>query len=145
MLQGIHKRMVRFEKLIKNLFLTLHGHNIHCQQREQASSFHKLSVRPGYIILVWCVFFKPCTKLMLHCNHRSGHLKTDTKKAFSCCDTILKTGPAVSMRSELLTAHHKLGHSRCWQRMLCPCRVRNALSTFKTAPFFCVRPICYII
>jgi len=24
-----------------------------------------------------CVFSKPCTKLMLHCNHRSGHLKTE--------------------------------------------------------------------
>ena len=25
----------------------------------------------------WCVFSKPCTKLTLHCNHRSGHLKTE--------------------------------------------------------------------
>ena len=24
-----------------------------------------------------CIFSKPCTKLMLHCNHRSGHLKTE--------------------------------------------------------------------
>jgi hypothetical protein len=23
------------------------------------------------------LFFKPCTKLTLHCNHKSGHLKTD--------------------------------------------------------------------
>jgi hypothetical protein len=33
-IQGIHKRMVRFQKLIKNLFFTLHRHNIHCQQWE---------------------------------------------------------------------------------------------------------------
>jgi hypothetical protein len=33
-IQGIHKRMVQFQKLLKTLFLTLHGHNIHCQQRE---------------------------------------------------------------------------------------------------------------
>jgi hypothetical protein len=26
--------MVQFQKLIKNLFLILNGHNIHCQQRE---------------------------------------------------------------------------------------------------------------
>jgi len=26
--------MVRFQKLTRNLFLTLHGHNIHCQQRQ---------------------------------------------------------------------------------------------------------------
>jgi hypothetical protein len=29
-----HKRMARFKKLIRNLFLTLHGHSIHCQQQE---------------------------------------------------------------------------------------------------------------
>jgi hypothetical protein len=31
-IQGIHTRMVQFQKLTRNLFLTLHGHNIHCQQ-----------------------------------------------------------------------------------------------------------------
>ena len=35
--------------------------------------------------------------------------KRSTQKAFSCCDAILKTDPAVSMRSELLVAHEKLG------------------------------------
>jgi hypothetical protein len=29
-----HKRTVRFQKLIRNVFLILHGHNINCQQRE---------------------------------------------------------------------------------------------------------------
>jgi hypothetical protein len=33
-IQGIHKRMVRFQKLARNLFLTLHGHNVHRQQRQ---------------------------------------------------------------------------------------------------------------
>ena len=37
-IQGIHKRMVRFQKLTRNLFLTLHGHNLHCQQ-QQLSKF----------------------------------------------------------------------------------------------------------
>jgi hypothetical protein len=32
--QDIHKRMVRFQKLLKNVFFILHGHNIHCQQWE---------------------------------------------------------------------------------------------------------------
>ena len=36
-------------------------------------------------------------------------LKQSTQKAFFCCDAIFKTGPAVSMRSELLVAHEKLG------------------------------------
>jgi len=35
--------------------------------------------------------------------------KRSTQKAFPCCDAILETGPAVSMRSELLVAHEKLG------------------------------------
>jgi hypothetical protein len=26
--------MVQFQKLLKNLFIIIHGHNIHCQQRE---------------------------------------------------------------------------------------------------------------
>jgi hypothetical protein len=30
--QGIHKRMVQFQKLTINLFLNLHGHNVHRQQ-----------------------------------------------------------------------------------------------------------------
>ena len=33
-IQDIHKRMVQFRKLAKNLFLTLHGHNVHRQQRQ---------------------------------------------------------------------------------------------------------------
>ena len=33
-IQVIHRRMVPFQKLTRNLFLTLHGHNIHCQQRQ---------------------------------------------------------------------------------------------------------------
>ena len=38
-IQGIHKRMVRFQKLRRNLFLTLtDGHNIHRQQ-QQLSKF----------------------------------------------------------------------------------------------------------
>jgi len=34
LIQGIHKRMVRFQKVTRNLFLTLYGHNIHRQQRQ---------------------------------------------------------------------------------------------------------------
>ena len=32
--QGIHKRMVRFQKLTRHLFLALHRHNIHRQQQQ---------------------------------------------------------------------------------------------------------------
>ena len=33
-IQGVYKRMVRFQKLTRNLFLTLHGQNVHRQQRQ---------------------------------------------------------------------------------------------------------------
>ena len=67
--------------------------------------------------------------------------KRSTEKSFPCCDAILKTGPAVSMRSELLVAHEKLGHLPPLVRCA---RVRweiNFLLTFETAPFFCVYPV----
>jgi hypothetical protein len=32
--QDVHKRMVQFQEFIKNVFIFLHGHNIHCQQRK---------------------------------------------------------------------------------------------------------------
>jgi hypothetical protein len=31
---GLTEIMVQFQKLLKNVFLTLHGHNIHYQERE---------------------------------------------------------------------------------------------------------------
>ena len=34
--QGIHKRMVWFQKLTRNLFLTLHGPNAHHQQQQMS-------------------------------------------------------------------------------------------------------------
>jgi len=59
-----------------------------------------------------CIFSKPCTKLTLHCNHRSGHLKTEHTESLFWLRRHLGNwprGPAVSMRSELLVAHEKLG------------------------------------
>ena len=60
----------------------------------------------------WGVFSKPCTKLTLHCYHRSGHLKTEHTESLFLLQRHLGNwprGPAVSMRSELLVAHEKLG------------------------------------
>ena len=102
-IQGVYKRIVRFQKLIRNLFLTLHGHNVHRQQRQLS----KFLTRHA-----WRVFSKPCTKLTLHCNHRSGHLKTEHTESLFLLRRHLGNwprGPALSMRSELLVAHEKLG------------------------------------
>ena len=143
--------MVRFQKLTRNLFLTLHGHNVHRQQRQlskflmryQQFAFHaycgaagsasKMAPQQGKAFCVlrfevsrsvitvhglekthhaWCVFSKPCTKLTLHCNHRSGHLKTEHTESLFVLRRHLGNwprGPAVRMRSELLVAHEKVG------------------------------------
>jgi len=132
-IQGIHKRMVRFQKLTRNLFLKLHGHNVHRQQQQLskflmryqqfASHVYCGAVGPiskmasqqekAFCVLrAWRVFSKPCTKLTLHCNHRSGHLKTEHTESLLLLRRHLGNwprGPAVSMRSELLVAHEKLG------------------------------------
>ena len=124
-IQGIHKRMVRFRKLTRNLFLTLHGHNVHHQQRQlskflmryqqfashaycgaavpvskmasqQEKSFCVLRFEVSRSVITvqrefrtrfrkdaWCVFSKPCTKLTLRCNHRSGRIKTEHTESLS--------------------------------------------------------------
>jgi hypothetical protein len=100
------------------------------------------------------VFFKLCTKLTLHSNHRSGHLKTEhterllllwrvsTQKTFSCCDTILETGPMAHSKHEKWTA------GSAWETWTVPAADSvccacvgweiNLLITSETAPFFCV-------
>jgi len=124
-MQGIHKRMVRFQKLTRNLFLTSHGHNVHRQQRQlskflmryqqfashaycvAAGPVSKMASQQGKAFCVlrfevsksvitvqrefrtrfrkdaWCVFSKPCTKLTLRCNHRSGRIKTEHTESLS--------------------------------------------------------------
>jgi len=133
-IQDIHKRMVPFQKLTRNLFLNLHGHNVHRQQhqlskfltrylpavrfscllRGRGASFQD-GVAAGKVFL--CAPFEVsrserCTKLTLYCNHRSGHLKTEHTQSLFLMRRHLgnwSRGPAVSMRSKLLVAHEKLG------------------------------------
>ena len=148
--------MVRFLKLTRNLFLTLHGHNVHRQQRQlskflmrhqhvashacrgAAEPVSKMASQQekAFCVLRFavsrsvftvqrefrarfredapasCVFSEPCTKLTLHCKHRSGHLKTEHTESLSLLRRHFGNwprGPAVSMRSELLVAHEKRG------------------------------------
>ena len=142
--------LVQFQKLTRNLFLTLHGHNIHRQQQQQLSKF--LMRYQQLASLAYCGAAGPVSKMASQqekafCvlrfevtrsvitvqrefraqfrrdasflnrarNSRCTVItdlntsKRSTQKAFSCCDAILETGPAVSKRSELLVAHEKLG------------------------------------
>jgi hypothetical protein len=54
----------------------------------------------------------PGSVITVHCNHRSGHLKTEHTEILFLLRRHLGNrprGPVVSMRSELLVAHEKLG------------------------------------
>jgi len=90
-----------------------------------------------------CVFSKPCTKLTLHCNHRSGHLKTEHTESLFLLRHLLENW--------LRSKHEKRTAGSAWETwtvaaadgVRCAC-VRweiNLLLTFKTAPFFCVNPV----
>jgi len=114
-MQGVHKRMVRFQKLTRNLFLTLHGHNVHRQQRHlskflmryQQFASHAYcgaagpdSKKASQQEKAFCLHLPGASFLNRARNSRctvSTDLETSkrsTQKAFSCCDAILDTGPA---------------------------------------------------
>jgi len=94
-----------------------------------------------------------CSVMFVHCNHRSGHLKTEHTESLYLLRRHLGNwphGPAVSMRSER-SKHEKRTAGSAWETRTvaaadgvhCP-RVRweiNLLLTFETAPFFCVYPV----
>ena len=144
--------MVRFQNLTRNLFLTLHGHNVHRQQRQlsiflmryQQFAFHAYCGASfqglGKTHHACCVFSKPCTKLTLHCNHRSGHLSAEHTESLFLLGRHFGKWP----RSK----HEKRTAGSAWETWTVAAadgircaRVRweiNFLLTFDTALFFCV-------
>jgi hypothetical protein len=63
-IQGVYKRMVRFQKLTRNLFLNLHGQNVHRQQR-QLSKFLRINHNPSMFNTVW---FHPAVLKLIMCS-----------------------------------------------------------------------------
>jgi len=92
----------------------------------------------------WCIFSKLCTKLTLHCNHRSGHLKTEHTESLFLLQRHLGNWPR--------STHEKRAAGSAWETWKVAAsdgvgcaRVRweiNFLLTFETAQFFCVYPVC---
>jgi len=88
----------------------------------------------------WCVFSKPCTKLTLHYNHRSGNLEMEHTESLFLLWRHLGNWP----RSK----HEKRTAGSAWETWTVAAadgvrcaRVRweiNFLLTFETAPFFYV-------
>ena len=127
--------MVQFQKLTRNLFLTLHGQNIYRQQRQlskfrmryQQFASHAYCGAAGSVSKMapqqekaFCLlrFEVSRSVITVHCTAGCTVItdletsKRSTKKAFFLLRRHLGNwprGPAVSMRSELLAAHEKLG------------------------------------
>ena len=155
--------MVRFKKLTINLFLTLHGHDVHRQRRQLSKflmryqqftshAYCRASFQEGVAAgkglekthHARCVFSKPCNAtVLLYCNHRSGHLKTEHTESLFLLRHHLGNWPC--------SKHEKRTAGSAWETwtvvaadgVRCA-RVRwdiNLLLTFETVPFFCVYPV----
>ena len=114
-IQGVYKFMVQFQKLTRNLFLTLHGHNVHRQQRQLSKflmryqQFTSLAYRgaicqdgvvagKGFLCALFEVSRFVITVQQYSCSARNSRCtvitdldtsKRSTQKAFSCCGAIL--------------------------------------------------------
>jgi hypothetical protein len=137
----LSKFLVRYQQFASHAY---------CGAAEPVSKMASQQEKAFCVYSVWgaCATssFKPCTKLTLHCIRGSGHLKTEhTESLFllRCYNGNWSRGPAVSMRSELLVAHEKLGQFSVAGGVHCVRDrwERNFLLTFKTAPFFCIYPV----
>ena len=96
------------------------------------------------------VFSKPCTKLTLHCNHRSGHHKTEHTESLFLLRRHLGNWP----RSPAVSTSERTAGS-AWETWRVAdangvrfVRVRweiNFLLTFETAPFICKHTVYNIL
>ena len=106
--------MVRFQKLTRNLFLTLHGHNVHRQQR-QLSKF--LMRYQRFASHAYCGTAGLVSKAAPR--SRSRHEKRTAGSAWETWTVAAADGVCCA--------------SLRWET--------NLLLTFETAPFFCVYPV----
>ena len=135
-IQGIHKRMVRLQKLTKKLFLNLHGHNVHRQQRQLSKflmCYQQFAFRP------YCGAAGPVFKMA-----------SQQEKAFC----VLRFEVSRSVITVPRSTHQKrtAGSAYETRRVAAADGVRfarirweiNFLLTFETAPFTCKRTV-YIL
>ena len=89
-IQGLYNWMVQFQKLTRNLFLTLHGQNLHRQQQQLSKFLMRYQQFTRSCLLWGCgTIFQDGTVIIdLDTSKRS------TQKVFSCCGAILETDPA---------------------------------------------------
>ena len=98
--------MVQFQKLTRNLFLTLHGHNVHRQQRRLSK------------------FLMRYQQFASH-TYRGASFQDGVAagKGFLCAPF---WGVQICDYSAARNSHcTNLDSRRCWRCTLCPCKVRN--------------------
>ena len=154
-MQGIHKRMVRFQKLTRNLFLTLHGHNVHRQQR-QLSRF--LMRYQQFASHAYCGAAGPVSKMASR--HGASFLNRARNSRCTVITDLDTSKPEHTESLFLLRPHlgnwprskrEKRTAGSAWETWTVAAadgvrcaRVRweiNFLLTFENASFFCVFPV----
>ena len=134
--------MVRFQKLTRNLFLTLHGHNIYHQQQQQQLS--KFLIRyQQFASHAYCGAAGPVSKMASQQEKATPSLRWIWLPcAYVSCD------PGCTYWRILMNAWEAWTDAGAPDCVSCAC-VRweiNFSLTFETAPFFCVYPVfCFKI
>ena len=130
----MHKRIVRFQKVTRNLFLILHGNNVHRQQR-QLSNF--LMRYQQFASHAYCGAGGPVSKMA-----------SQQEKAF-CVLRFEVSRSVITVQREFRAARFR--KDAPWETWTVAAadgvrfaRVRweiNFLLTFETAPFICKHPV----
>ena len=122
-IQAIHKRMMRFQELTRNLFLTLHGHNVYRQQRQLslscATSSSLLMLTAGPVSKMASQPEKTFCVLRFVCDYSAACSAVDGLEKMHAWETW-----TVAATDGVRCARVR------WEI--------NFLLTFETAPFFCV-------
>jgi hypothetical protein len=115
--------MVRFQKWIKNLRLTLHGHNVH-RQRRQLSKF--LMRYQQFTSHAYCVAAGPVSKMALQQEKVFCVRTCYTGSGMSLITVwMCVVWPRVHTLKDCNYQMRNLDSWRRWRCMLCPCKVRN--------------------
>ena len=130
-IQGIHKRMVQFQKLTRNLFLTLHGHNVHRQQR-QLSKF--LMRYQQFASHAYCGAAGPVSKMASQKEKALSVLRFEVSRS------------VITVQREFRARFRKDAPCRNnitrWYRQFveteCLCKGKSS-----GRPYFCVNPVLY--
>ena len=117
--QDIHNRTVRVQKLTRNLFLTLHGHNVHHQQQQLPKFLMRYQQFASH---AYCGAAGPVSKMTSQQGKAFCVLRFEVSRSLITVQRefrarFRKEAPARCMRN--------LDSCCCWRCTLCPRKVRN--------------------